>query len=50
MLANRVGLMRGGQLELLASPEEFLKARGDEARAFLRCLDWKLENPENTEP
>jgi len=50
MLANRVGLMRGGRLEMLAPPEEFLQARGDEARAFLACLDWKLENHDNTEP
>jgi osmoprotectant transport system ATP-binding protein len=43
MLATRIGLMRAGRLEMLATPQEFVQARSDEARAFLACLDWKME-------
>jgi len=43
MLATRIGLMRAGRLEMLAAPQEFLQKRSAEARAFLACLDWKLE-------
>jgi osmoprotectant transport system ATP-binding protein len=43
MLATRIALLRGGVLELVATPGEFLKARGDEACAFQACLDWKAE-------
>ena len=42
-LADRVALLRDGVLELVATPGEFLKARGDEACAFQACLDWKAE-------
>jgi osmoprotectant transport system ATP-binding protein len=41
MLATRIGLLHDGALELLAPPQEFLNARGAEARAFLECLHWK---------
>jgi len=44
MLATRIGLMRAGRLEMLATPQEFVHERSAEARAFLACLDWKLEN------
>jgi|SRR5579863_3612242 len=44
MLATRIGLMHTGRLELLATPEQFAGARSEEARAFLACLDWKMEN------
>jgi osmoprotectant transport system ATP-binding protein len=43
MLATRIGLLNGGRLEMLATPDEFMRSRDDEARAFLACLDWKLE-------
>lgn len=43
MLGTRIGLMRGGRLELLATPEEFVRAERDEARAFLASLDWRRE-------
>jgi osmoprotectant transport system ATP-binding protein len=43
MLGTRIGLMRGGRLELLATPREFLRAESEEARAFLAGLDWKRE-------
>ena len=43
MLATRIGLMHGGRLELLASPEEFMRADSEEARAFLASLDWRRE-------
>jgi osmoprotectant transport system ATP-binding protein len=42
-LSTRIGLLRQGRLELLASPGEFVRAEGEEARAFLACLDWKME-------
>jgi osmoprotectant transport system ATP-binding protein len=45
MLATRIALLRDGALELLAVPQEFLRAGGAEARAFLACLDWKAEAP-----
>jgi osmoprotectant transport system ATP-binding protein len=44
MLANRVGLLRQGRLELLQPPAEFVRARGEEVEAFLACLDWKTED------
>ena len=44
MLATRIGLMRAGRLEMLATPQEFVQERSAEARAFLACLDWRLEN------
>jgi osmoprotectant transport system ATP-binding protein len=39
MLATRIALLRDGQIELLATPEEFLAARTPEALAFLASLD-----------
>ncbi len=44
MLGTRIGLMRAGRLEMLATPQEFLLERSAEARAFLACLDWKWES------
>ena len=35
MMATRIALLQDGALELLATPEEFRAARGEEARAFL---------------
>jgi osmoprotectant transport system ATP-binding protein len=43
MLATRIALLRDGALELAASPREFLDAIGEEAKAFLACLDWKAD-------
>jgi osmoprotectant transport system ATP-binding protein len=43
MLGTRAGLMHGGRLEILAPPEEFMRAGNEKARAFLDCLDWKME-------
>ena len=43
MLATRIGLMRAGRLEMLATPQEFVRATTEEARAFLACLEWKLD-------
>lgn len=39
LLGSRIGLLHHGQLSLLATPEEFVKAQGDEVQAFLSCLD-----------
>jgi ABC-type proline/glycine betaine transport system ATPase subunit len=43
MLATRIALLRDGALELVAAPRDFLRAPGDEARAFLACLEWNAE-------
>ncbi len=43
MLGTRIGLMRGGRLEMLATPEDFAQTQNDEARAFLASLDWRRE-------
>jgi osmoprotectant transport system ATP-binding protein len=43
MLGTRIGLMSNGNLELLATPQEFRHATGSEARAFLAGLDWRME-------
>ena len=42
MLATRIALLCDGALELVAPPQQFLGAIGDEARAFLECLHWKV--------
>ena len=44
MLATRIGLLQAGKLEWIGPPDEFLKARAEEARAFLACLDWKVDD------
>ena len=38
-LGSRVGLLHRGRLEVLATPDEFLKSRQPEARQFLEVLD-----------
>jgi osmoprotectant transport system ATP-binding protein len=47
LVATRIGLLHEGRLEILATPSEFLHARGAEVEAFLACLDWK---PVDREP
>ncbi len=42
-LATRIVLMRDGRVEAAGTPDEFLGSRNTEVRAFLGCLDWKLE-------
>jgi osmoprotectant transport system ATP-binding protein len=37
-IGSRIALLDHGKLDVLASPQEFLRAEGDEARAFLTCL------------
>jgi osmoprotectant transport system ATP-binding protein len=37
-VGSRIALLDHGKLEELASPKEFLRAEGEEARAFLACL------------
>ena len=44
MLGTRIGLMHAGHIETLATPREFLRADGQEARAFLASLDWNMES------
>ena len=38
-VGTRIGLLNHGRLETLSRPQEFLRAEGEEARAFLACLD-----------
>ena len=38
LLGTRIGLLDHGRLALLTTPSEFLRAQGEEARAFLTCL------------
>ena len=45
-LGTRIGLLSAGRLELLAAPSEFLATRNREARTFLECLDWRMEDHE----
>jgi len=39
MLATRIALLRDGSVELLATPDDFRRAQGPEARAFLAGLE-----------
>lgn len=39
LVATRIALLHNGRLAVLARPAEFLKAQGEEVRAFLACLD-----------
>jgi len=39
LLATRIGLLAGGRLEALASPPDFLQAKGREVEAFRACLE-----------
>src|SRR3989441_1182132 len=39
LVATRIALLHDGRLAVLTTPAEFLHARGEEARAFLACLD-----------
>ena len=39
LVATRIALLHEGRLATLASPAEFVRAQGEEARAFLACLD-----------
>jgi osmoprotectant transport system ATP-binding protein len=37
-LGTRIALLDRGRLEILATPQEFLKSQAPETRAFLECL------------
>ena len=39
LVGTRIALLHNGRLAVLAKPAEFLKAQGEEVRAFLACLD-----------
>lgn len=41
-LGTRIALLHEGRVSVLATPRDFLDAKGEEARTFLACLDWKL--------
>ena len=38
-MATRIGLLKDGRLQLVATPQGFLASQLDEARAFLACLE-----------
>ncbi|NJL10978.1 MAG: ATP-binding cassette domain-containing protein [Calothrix sp. SM1_7_51] len=38
VLASRIGLMYGGELVLLGTPDDFIKSQHPESIAFLKCL------------
>jgi osmoprotectant transport system ATP-binding protein len=40
-LGTRIALLDRGRLEILATPQEFLKSREPETRAFLACLGFR---------
>jgi len=44
LVATRIALLHNGRpVVVSSSPAEFLRAQGEEARAFLTCLDFKAE-------
>jgi len=43
LLATRIALLRDGALEELATPRKLMQSAGQEARAFLACLDWSAD-------
>ncbi len=43
LVATRIALLHDGRLAVLATPAEFLRVRGEEARAFLACLESKVD-------
>jgi osmoprotectant transport system ATP-binding protein len=47
MMATRIALLKDGALDVLATPEEFLRSPGAEARLFLAGLeeDWRSHEP-----
>lgn len=42
VLASRIGLMDGGQMVFLGTPEDFKQSKHPEARAFLECIEFAL--------
>jgi osmoprotectant transport system ATP-binding protein len=43
LVATRIGLLSEGRLEVLATPQDFLGARGGDAESFLAYLKWARE-------
>jgi osmoprotectant transport system ATP-binding protein len=39
LLGSNIALLKAGRLDVVAPPREFRRARSEEARAFLACLD-----------
>ena len=42
VLASRIGLMDGGKMVFLGTPEDFKQSKHPEARAFLECIEFAL--------
>ena len=38
LLGSRIALLKNGRVEVLATPSELLRARGEEVELFLACL------------
>jgi osmoprotectant transport system ATP-binding protein len=43
LVGSRIGLLHRGRLDVLATPSEFARATGEEAQAFLACLNANVE-------
>jgi osmoprotectant transport system ATP-binding protein len=43
LMGTRIGLLRDGRVEVLATPSDFLNAGGEEVEAFRACLNWRAE-------
>lgn len=42
LVASRIALLHDGRLAVLSTPSEFRRSQGEEARAFLACLDLQV--------
>jgi osmoprotectant transport system ATP-binding protein len=42
-VATRIALLHDGRMEAMGTRDEFLRVQNSEAKAFLACLDWKLD-------
>jgi len=50
LLGSRIALLKNGHVEVLATPSELVRARGEEVELFLACLDWKAGREYAVEP
>ena len=50
LLGSRIALLKNGRVEILATPAELVRARGEEVELFLACLDWKAGREYAVEP
>ena len=50
LLGSRIALLKDGRIEVVATPAELVRARGEEVELFLACLDWKAGREYAVEP